>query len=115
MKQCVVCSRGFRREFTLARVGGLSFGEDHSSRRQRPPAELLPICSDVEAIIFAPDEGGVKTSRKSAGGTDAGKAIGCAGAQMLVKLLELEKLLELDHVSTLVSLSVSSRDSRASF
>ncbi|GFV56766.1 hypothetical protein TNCV_153081 [Trichonephila clavipes] len=34
------------------------------------------IGSAVEAIIFAPDESGVKTSCKSAGGTDAGKAIG---------------------------------------
>ncbi|GFW58160.1 transposable element Tc3 transposase [Trichonephila clavipes] len=59
----------------------------------------------LQAVILAPDEGGIETSWKSAGGTDAGKAIGNAGAQMLVKLLELERLLELDHVSTLVSLS----------
>ncbi|GFW11303.1 hypothetical protein TNCV_3808231 [Trichonephila clavipes] len=43
------------------------------------------ISSAVEAVIFSPDDGGVKTSWKSAGGRDAGKAIGCAGVQMLVK------------------------------
>ncbi|GFV55801.1 hypothetical protein TNCV_2603221 [Trichonephila clavipes] len=45
----------------------------------------------------------VKTSWKSADETNAGKAIGCAGVQTLLKLLELERLLELDHVSALVS------------
>ncbi|GFV37535.1 hypothetical protein TNCV_4474761 [Trichonephila clavipes] len=69
----------------------------------------------VELILFAPDEEGVKKSWKSAGGTVAGKAIGYAGAQILAKLLELERLLELDHVSALVSLSVCSRESRVSF
>ncbi|GFV62904.1 hypothetical protein TNCV_3719101 [Trichonephila clavipes] len=61
------------------------------------------------AVILAPDEGGVETNWISAGATDAGKAIGSAVAQMLVKLLELERLLELDHVSALVSLSVGSQ------
>ncbi|GFT73550.1 hypothetical protein TNCV_4021521 [Trichonephila clavipes] len=37
----------------------------------------MPLKSSaVEAIIFAPDEGGIKTSWKSARVTDAGKAIG---------------------------------------
>ncbi|GFV60973.1 hypothetical protein TNCV_997061 [Trichonephila clavipes] len=72
-------------------------------------------CNSLEAVIFAPDEGGVKTIWKSADETDAGKAIECAGTQMLVKLLELERLLELDYVSALVLLSVSSRDSRVFF
>ncbi|GFT85589.1 hypothetical protein TNCV_4253131 [Trichonephila clavipes] len=67
--------------------------------------ELSPTCGHS----IAPDEGCVETSWKSAGGTDAGTAIGNAGAQMLVKLLELERLLELDHVSALVSLSLFSR------
>ncbi|GFW34760.1 hypothetical protein TNCV_953881 [Trichonephila clavipes] len=71
--------------------------------------------SAVEAVIFAPNEGGVQTSWKSAGGTDAGKAIGCTGAKMLVTLLELERLSELDHVSALASLFLCSRDSRVSF
>ncbi|GFV18904.1 hypothetical protein TNCV_4757891 [Trichonephila clavipes] len=71
-------------------------------------------CSAVEAVIFAPDEGGVKTIWESACGIDAGKAIGCAEPQTLVKLMELERLLELDYVSALVSLYVSSRDSRVS-
>ncbi|GFX12742.1 uncharacterized protein TNCV_3437161 [Trichonephila clavipes] len=73
------------------------------------------ILSLVEAMIFAPDESGVKTSWKSAAGTDAGKGIRSAGAQMLLKLFELERLLESDHVCALVSLSVCSRDSRVSF
>ncbi|GFX76345.1 hypothetical protein TNCV_593081 [Trichonephila clavipes] len=42
----------------------------------------------LPSVILAPEEGGVETSWKSAGGTYAGKAIGNAGAQMLVKLLE---------------------------
>ncbi|GFV52911.1 hypothetical protein TNCV_2875791 [Trichonephila clavipes] len=63
----------------------------------------------LQAVILAPDAGGVETSWKSAGGTDAGKAVGSAGVQMLVKQLELERLLELDHVSALVSLSGFSR------
>ncbi|GFU82501.1 hypothetical protein TNCV_433451 [Trichonephila clavipes] len=46
----------------------------------------------------------MKAALKRAGGTDADTAIGNARAQMLVKLLELERLLELDHVSALVSL-----------
>ncbi|GFW42938.1 hypothetical protein TNCV_734711 [Trichonephila clavipes] len=41
----------------------------------------------VLAVILAPDEGGVETSWKCAGGTDADTAIGNDGAQMLVKLL----------------------------
>ncbi|GFU93020.1 hypothetical protein TNCV_3028231 [Trichonephila clavipes] len=69
----------------------------------------------LQAIILAPDEGGVGASWKSAGGTDAGTAIGKAGEQMLVKLLELERLLELDHVSALVSLALASHDFRVSF
>ncbi|GFY06096.1 hypothetical protein TNCV_3107751 [Trichonephila clavipes] len=77
--------------------------------------EKRQISSAVEAMIFAPDEGGVKTSWESASRTDSGKAIGCAGAQMLVKLLELERLLQLDHVSALVSLSIKSHDFRVSF
>ncbi|GFX10600.1 hypothetical protein TNCV_4620411 [Trichonephila clavipes] len=67
-----------------------------------PDASLSTI---QRAVILAPDENGVETSWKSASGTDAGMSIGNAGAQMLVKLLELERLLELDHVSALVSLS----------
>ncbi|GFU37200.1 hypothetical protein TNCV_4272101 [Trichonephila clavipes] len=67
------------------------------------------------AVILAPDEGGTETSWKSAGGTDADTAIGNARAQMLVKLLELERLLELDHVTVLVSLSLASHDFRVSF
>ncbi|GFV60091.1 hypothetical protein TNCV_3886091 [Trichonephila clavipes] len=59
-----------------------------------------------EAVILAPDKGCVETSWKSAGGTDADTAIGNAGVQMLVKLLELERHLELDHVTALVSLSL---------
>ncbi|GFV98769.1 hypothetical protein TNCV_2912861 [Trichonephila clavipes] len=51
----------------------------------------------------------MKAALKRAGGTDADTAIGNARAQMLVKLLELERLLELDHVSALVSLFSSSR------
>ncbi|GFV22892.1 hypothetical protein TNCV_3336011 [Trichonephila clavipes] len=43
--------------------------------------------STVEAIIFNPDESGVKTNWKSAGGTNA-------GAQMLLRLLELMRLFE---------------------
>ncbi|GFW25355.1 uncharacterized protein TNCV_5089201 [Trichonephila clavipes] len=43
----------------------------------------MTLGSAVEAIIFAPDAGGVENSWKSAGGIDAGKAIGSAGAQML--------------------------------
>ncbi|GFW47711.1 hypothetical protein TNCV_2829011 [Trichonephila clavipes] len=58
----------------------------------------------LQAVILAPDEGGVETSWKS-----AGMAIGSAGAQMLVKLLELERLLELDNVSAFVSCSRFSR------
>ncbi|GFU96096.1 hypothetical protein TNCV_2212561 [Trichonephila clavipes] len=52
----------------------------------------LYCCEDnvlLQAVILAPDEGGVETSWKSAGGTDASTAIGNAVAQMLVKLLEL--------------------------
>ncbi|GFT01756.1 uncharacterized protein TNCV_4205631 [Trichonephila clavipes] len=67
------------------------------------------------AVILAPDEGCVETSWKSAGGTDADTAIGNAGAQVLVKLLELKRLLELDRVTTLVSLSLASHDFRVSF
>ncbi|GFW98914.1 hypothetical protein TNCV_4655411 [Trichonephila clavipes] len=63
----------------------------------------------LQAVILAPGEGCVETSWKSAGGTDAGTAIGNAGVQMLVKLLELERLVELYHVSALVSLSGFSR------
>ncbi|GFT06702.1 hypothetical protein TNCV_1852301 [Trichonephila clavipes] len=33
----------------------------------------------LQAVILAPDEGGVETSWKSAGGIDAGKVIGNAG------------------------------------
>ncbi|GFV21186.1 hypothetical protein TNCV_4268191 [Trichonephila clavipes] len=44
----------------------------------------------LKAVILASDEGGVETSWKSAGGIDAGMAIGNVGAQILVKLLELE-------------------------
>ncbi|GFW71451.1 hypothetical protein TNCV_3459771 [Trichonephila clavipes] len=62
----------------------------------------------VAAVIFVPDEGGVKATWKSAGGTEAGKAIGYAGKQMLVKILELERLLDLDHAFALVSLSICS-------
>ncbi|GFW03201.1 retrovirus-related Pol polyprotein from transposon 17.6 [Trichonephila clavipes] len=58
----------------------------------------------LKAVILAPDEGCVETSWKSSGGTDADTAIGNTGAQMLVKLLE--RLLELDHVTALVSLSL---------
>ncbi|GFT42438.1 hypothetical protein TNCV_1787141 [Trichonephila clavipes] len=58
------------------------------------------------AVVLAPDEGCVETSWKSAGGTDADTAIGNAEVQMLVKLLELERLLELDHVTALVLLSL---------
>ncbi|GFU92482.1 hypothetical protein TNCV_4794111 [Trichonephila clavipes] len=66
--------------------------------------------SAVEEVIFAPEmKAELRRTGKRAGGTDAGKAIGCPGAQTLVKLLELEILLELDHVSALVSLSVCSR------
>ncbi|GFY28448.1 hypothetical protein TNCV_1971021 [Trichonephila clavipes] len=54
------------------------------------------------AVILDPDEGGVEC----AGGTDADTAIGNAGAQMLGKLLESERLLELDHVTALESLSL---------
>ncbi|GFX82454.1 hypothetical protein TNCV_2871351 [Trichonephila clavipes] len=67
------------------------------------------VCSRVDAVILAPDEDCVETSWKSAGGIDAGTPIGSAGAQMLVKLLELERLLELDHVSALLSLCCFSR------
>ncbi|GFT22030.1 hypothetical protein TNCV_3270981, partial [Trichonephila clavipes] len=67
------------------------------------------------AVILAPDEGCVETSWKSAGGTDADRAIGNAGAQILVKLLELERLLELDHVTALVSLFLASHVFRVSF
>ncbi|GFW17484.1 hypothetical protein TNCV_2650421 [Trichonephila clavipes] len=63
----------------------------------------------------APDESCVETSWKSAGGTGAGTAIGNTGAQMLVKLLELERLLEIDHAYALVSLFLASRDFRVSF
>ncbi|GFX91330.1 hypothetical protein TNCV_1247451 [Trichonephila clavipes] len=59
----------------------------------------------VEAGILAPDKGCVETSWKSAGAADADTAIGNAGAQMLVKLLELERLLELDHVCVGVAFS----------
>ncbi|GFV50917.1 hypothetical protein TNCV_2770031 [Trichonephila clavipes] len=59
----------------------------------------------LQAVMLAPGEGGVETRWKSAGGSDAGKAIGSAGAQMLMKLSELKRLLELDYVSALVSLS----------
>ncbi|GFX27665.1 hypothetical protein TNCV_2129061 [Trichonephila clavipes] len=69
----------------------------------------------LKAVILAPDVGCVETSWKSAGGTDADTAIGNAGAQMLVKLLELERLLELDHVSALLSLSLASHYFRVSF
>ncbi|GFW58562.1 hypothetical protein TNCV_718621 [Trichonephila clavipes] len=58
-----------------------------------------------KAVILAPDKGCVETSWKSACGTDADTAIGNVGVQMLVKLLELERRLQLDHVSALVSLS----------
>ncbi|GFT36563.1 hypothetical protein TNCV_1345071 [Trichonephila clavipes] len=52
---------------------------------------LSPIrVVDLTAVILAHDEGGVETSWKGAGGRDAGTAIGNAGAQMLVKLLEFE-------------------------
>ncbi|GFV83889.1 uncharacterized protein TNCV_387971 [Trichonephila clavipes] len=72
-------------------------------------------CSISRAVILAPDEGCIETSWKIAGGTDADTAIGSAGTQMLVKLLELERLLELDHVSALLSLSLPSLDFRVSF
>ncbi|GFV22878.1 hypothetical protein TNCV_3709181 [Trichonephila clavipes] len=62
---------------------------------------MFPITgSTVEAIIFNPDESGVKTNWKSAGGTNA-------GAQMLLRLLELMRLLKSDHASALVLLSLS--------
>ncbi|GFW50903.1 hypothetical protein TNCV_3591851 [Trichonephila clavipes] len=69
----------------------------------------------LQAVILAPDEGCVETSWKGAGGTDADRAIGNTGVQMLVKLLELERLFELDHVSVLLSLSLTSHDFRVSF
>ncbi|GFY35904.1 hypothetical protein TNCV_4842761 [Trichonephila clavipes] len=57
----------------------------------------------------------MKAALKSAGGTDADTDIGNTGAQILVKLLELERLLELDHVTALVSLSLAPHDFRVSF
>ncbi|GFW75228.1 hypothetical protein TNCV_4188831 [Trichonephila clavipes] len=72
-------------------------------------------CSEQWAVMLASYEGGVETSWKCAGGTDADTAIGNAGAQMLVKLLELERLLELGHVSALLSLSLAYHDFRVSF
>ncbi|GFS72821.1 hypothetical protein TNCV_4628701 [Trichonephila clavipes] len=45
---------------------------------------------DPDAVILAPDKGGVETSWKCAGGTEVDTAIGNAGAQMGVNLLELE-------------------------
>ncbi|GFT33929.1 hypothetical protein TNCV_4384051 [Trichonephila clavipes] len=78
--------------------------------------EWYPNQADViRAVILVPDEGGVEPSWKCAGGTDVDTAIGNAGAQMLMKLLELGRLLELDHVTALVSLSLASHDFRVSF
>ncbi|GFV65986.1 hypothetical protein TNCV_1303771 [Trichonephila clavipes] len=51
--------------------------------------------NEMRTVILAPDENGVETSWKCDGGTDADTAIGNTGAQMLVKLLELERLLEI--------------------
>ncbi|GFX91327.1 hypothetical protein TNCV_1247421 [Trichonephila clavipes] len=66
--------------------------------------ERLSVEADkIACTLTAPDEGCVETSWKSTVGTDADTAIGNAVAQMLVKLLELERILELDHVSALVS------------
>ncbi|GFX68040.1 hypothetical protein TNCV_921411 [Trichonephila clavipes] len=72
--------------------------------------------SAVEAIIFAPDESGVKTSWKSGGGTDAGKAVGRAGGINANKSIGIgETFGVIDHFSALVLLSVCSRDSRVPF
>ncbi|GFW50808.1 hypothetical protein TNCV_3590901 [Trichonephila clavipes] len=90
------------------RFGYLSFRTYHTLRVQitseSPMPQLYYWEANVllQAVILARDKGGVETSWRNAGGTDAGMAIGNAGAQMLVKLLELERPLELDHVSALV-------------
>ncbi|GFV44514.1 transposable element Tc1 transposase [Trichonephila clavipes] len=46
------------------------------------PQQLLDNVVQSMAVILAPDEGGVETSWNSAGGTDAGKAVRSAGAQI---------------------------------
>ncbi|GFX16778.1 ATP-dependent DNA helicase [Trichonephila clavipes] len=65
------------------------------------------------AVILAPDEGCVETSWKSAGGTDADTAIGNAGVQMLVKLLELEKRWDCQVIYSQFGLAIHQNDHQA--
>ncbi|GFW83093.1 hypothetical protein TNCV_3236411 [Trichonephila clavipes] len=72
------------------------------SRVMKEVAEESMKRAAVEENSSSPDN----LLKKCAGRTDVDKASGNAGAKMLVKLLELGRLLELDHVNALVSLSL---------
>ncbi|GFU44151.1 hypothetical protein TNCV_615381 [Trichonephila clavipes] len=86
----------------LARSAGLTRVQRHvrTERNVIPPTsksihqwERALKETGTLAVILAPVEDGVEMSWKSDGGADAGKTIGSARALILVKLLELERLL----------------------
>ncbi|GFX29337.1 uncharacterized protein TNCV_3218711 [Trichonephila clavipes] len=110
LKSTQLCN-GQNKTNSVSASDSLFIGLTGLSRKIRLPLLLGGYNVLLQAVILAPDEGGVETSWKSAGGTDAGKAIGSAGAQMLVKILE--RLLDCQVIYSQFGLAIHQNDHQA--